>query len=149
MKFILLFTLAFATQAFASSLQLEQAQFLLKESYLEKAHEIKIQQESELMSLAGKFQTKSLAAATSCVEFVYAGPSSREEAVAACRGVSSLECVEFVYQGPSSRVEAAQACRGVRDFSCVEFVYRGPATRVEAALACANGRPAPGGQCND
>lgn len=144
MKFVLLLCLAFSAQAFAS--QFDEQLFLLKESYAEKAHEIKQLQESELMSQAGKFKMKSMAVAASCVDFVYQGPATRAEAAEACRGVSSMECVEFVYQGPATRVEAAQACRGVRDFSCVEFVYRGPATRVEAAVSCGTGRSS--GSCN-
>lgn len=71
-----------------------------------------------------------------CVEWVYQGPGSREDAVRACRGVKNMDCVEFVYRGPSSRQESAMACRGVRLHECVEWVYQGPGSRVEAATAC-------------
>lgn len=74
-----------------------------------------------------------------CVEFVYGGPSSRQESAQACKGVRLHACVEWVYQGPGSRLEAAHACRGVRDMSCLEFVYRGSATRMQAAQTCSEG----------
>lgn len=79
----------------------------------------------------------------SCVEWVYRGSATRTEAAEACRRVESMECAEWVYRGSANREESAAACRGVRDMQCVEWVYRGSATREEAARACSNGRNRP------
>ncbi|MDO9183230.1 MAG: hypothetical protein Q7U04_12525 [Bacteriovorax sp.] len=146
MKFVLFALVLVSASVFASS-DLQKDMFAAKVNFEQKANLLKLSKEQQLMSLADKseFYLSSVIGirvndVSSCVEFVYQGPSSREEAVAACRGVRSLECVKFVYQGPASRVEAAQACRGVEDMECVKFVYQGPASRVEAAQSCSDGR---------
>lgn len=137
--------------AFASSQ--EEKLFQSKVKFDGQVHLLKLLQEKEILKIQNKNLESALESVsfdTSCVQWVYLGPSTREEAVAACRGVESMECVEFVYQGPSTRVEAAQACRGVSDMECVRFVYQGPATRVEAARSCSGRgphRPGPGGGC--
>jgi hypothetical protein len=82
-----------------------------------------------------------------CVEWVYKGPGTRMEAARACRSVPLQQCVEWVYKGPGTRMEAAQSCRGVKDMECVEFIYRGTGTRMEAAKACAESRGRPDDNC--
>jgi hypothetical protein len=146
MKFIL-FTLVLVSASVFASSDLQKDMFAAKINFEYKANLLKLSQEQKLMSLADKSgatlsSVKDIRVndVTSCIEFVYQGPSSREEAAAVCRGVRSLECVQFVYQGPASRVEAAEACRGVDDMECVKFVYQGPASRVEAARSCSDGR---------
>jgi len=111
---------------------------IIKDSYQLRQHELKLQQERAIMRSLGKATPRrSKAANQSCSDWVYVGPSSREEANEACLGVYSMACVEYVYVGPASRVEAAQACRGVHLQECVEFVYVGPSSRVDSARACA------------
>ncbi len=114
-----------------------------------KGYDLKVAHEAAMTKIAKSGVTELLGfeedTNMECVNWVYLGPSSREEAIAVCRGVDSIECAQFVYQGPSSRVESIEACRGVYDMECVRYVYQGPASRVEAARTCANGggRPRP------
>ena len=82
-----------------------------------------------------------------CIQWVYESPSaSREQAIEACRGVSSLECAKWVYESPSaSRIDSAKACAGVVDMKCVHWAYQSPSVgRVEAAQSCGyNPNPIP------
>lgn len=130
--------------ASAASLSQEEKLFNLKEKFNEKAYELKVIQEKEIMKIQNKSVMDLFEAPStdmSCVEFVYKGPGTRQEAIEACRGVYSVECVEFVYQGPGTRIEAAHACRGVTDMECVRFAYQGPGSRIDAARACSDRRP--------
>lgn len=111
-----------------------------------KMFELKVEQEKQLMKDTGKsLMSQPLDFTTTlfhplvkqeCVEWVYKGPGSREDAIRACRGVENMNCVRWVYKGPGSRVEAAQACKGEILDACYEWVYKGPGSRVEAVNAC-------------
>jgi hypothetical protein len=154
MKYILL-TLALTNMAFATGLKSDHL-LASKLKFESKAFALKLTHEKELKQIQNKSSGEEAFAFEKdvdmeCVNWVYQGPSSREEAVAVCRGVHSIECAQWVYQGPSSRVESVEACRGVSDMECVRYVYQGPASRVEAAQACAGGghrpRPRPNDDC--
>lgn len=142
MKFILV-ALALMNMAFASEAQLEKL-FDAKVRFEEQAFVLKQSHEQEVNRIQQKSSalTKILKGAMNqeCIDWVYQGPSSREEAVQICRGRVDMECAQWVYQGPSSRVESIEACRGNVDMECARYVYQGPSSRLESVEACSNGR---------
>lgn len=146
MKF-LIFLIVFAstTTHAGQNLKLNAVQ-MTNLKFEKKAYELKIENEQALIKILGKEKSyeknyfKEEENNFSCVEWVYKGPFSREEAIKACKGVTNMECVEFVYKGPSNREESAIACRNVHDMKCVKFMYAGTATRLEAVRSCADDR---------
>jgi hypothetical protein len=141
MKILAILLLCASSLSYGSNQEIQE----IKQSYEEKTFEIKLEMERELISLKNKSSfelpfTKSLPSPNAeCIQFVYQGPSSREESARACSGVSNMECVRFVYQGAASREESARACAGVIDMECVRFVYQGPSSREESARQCGRG----------
>ncbi|MBL7670650.1 MAG: hypothetical protein JNM39_09190 [Bdellovibrionaceae bacterium] len=142
---LVLIVLSFSANAAGLSAEMtatEAEQYKNKVLLDSKFYALKIAEESKLKkssNLSLDVLTRTSSPSGECIDWVYQGPASREEAARACRGVILLDCAKWVYQGPASRVEAAMACYGVTDMSCVESVYRGPASRVEAAQACGSG----------
>ncbi len=152
-KYLILSMLCLSS-AFANELK-DVDFYQLKLKLDQMSYEQKIERESERIELSGKvdfdffasdflgnknFESNQQGLNLECAKWVYQGPGTREEAVRACRGVTSMDCVNFVYQGSASRQEAAIACRDVKLISCVEWVYQGPGSREEAARACAHVR---------
>lgn len=141
MKFILFVAFFFSPFTFATD---GQEIFELKKQYEDRAYELKIEREKEAVKLQNKedaslfsfLNLKTTNSNMECIEFVYRGTATRDQAIRACQGVTSIQCVEFVYRGTSTREESARACQGVRVQECVEFVYRGTATRDQSARAC-------------
>ena len=139
-SFFLLFLSAFAYGN--TSLKLSE----LRQQYEEKAFTLKKTEEKKAIALAGKTDflffnevLKSGSTKMSCVEFVYQGSASREEAVEACRGVRSMDCVNFAYKGASNREQSAVLCQNVQTFECVEFLYKGLTTSREEAIRSCRG----------
>ena len=141
---LIVFILAFAsTSAFAGLNLKQEALLFTKIKFEQKAFDLKLSKERELVKISNKenlkFLDNNFDYDSECVAFVYKGSASREESVLACQGVLSMECVEFVYKGAASREESAKACRGVTDMDCVNFIYQGSASREEAARSCVGG----------
>lgn len=128
--FIVLFISTFAS---AAPSHIEKALFSSKMIFETKAQALKLQEEKTLMIILGKSSSNTIN--SSCFDWVYAGPASREEAARACAGVFGTQCLEFVYKGAATRIKAAELCRGVSSIECVEFVYKGPSSREDSAEA--------------
>lgn len=148
MKIIMVLSLLVSSfSAFSGDLQSEM--FKTKVKYEKQAYQLKVMMEKELVKYkleSGAESEESLILENmspenqACVDWVYRGSSTREQAARACQGVLSVACLDFVYAGSATREASAVACRGVSDMECVKFVYRGSATREEAARSCARSR---------
>lgn len=149
MKPLIIIALLFSSLSFASDLSLEEKKFAIKETHNFQAYLLKLEKEQQLLELKNQDQMELLEFSSlrnrpgynnECVDWVYIGPHSREEAYQACRGVRDMECVKWVYIGPGSRLDAAVACKRVRNLECPKWVYQGPGSRIDAASSCSGVR---------
>lgn len=78
-----------------------------KTSNEKKLYELKINQEQELIKIKGK------------TDFSFFS-SNKENPLLNLKSLESMECIEWVYRGSASRAEAIAACKGVYSLQCLE-----------------------------